>query len=178
MFIAEVKTKSPFGFISNKSWDELLNIADLFGDIISIHTDPRWGGKYERITEARQKSRRPILAKGIHSTDDDIIKALDHGAWNVLVVGRIPKTSLLKYCIIEPLNLMQLQMVPSDVWCVWNSRNLNTGKLKTETWEEARSLFKGVLIQASNIKTKIDVKKDAQGYIVGEHLDNFTKETS
>jgi len=35
--IAKVKTKSLFGFVSNKSWEELFTIANNIGDIISIH---------------------------------------------------------------------------------------------------------------------------------------------
>ena len=39
--IAEVKTISPYGFKSDKSWEELFKIADEIGDIISVHTDKR-----------------------------------------------------------------------------------------------------------------------------------------
>jgi len=43
--IAEVKNRSPFkGVTFEKSWDELFEIAADIGDIISVHTNPRWGG--------------------------------------------------------------------------------------------------------------------------------------
>jgi len=104
--IAEVKTKSPFGFRSKKSWDELFRIANEHGDWLSIHTDPRWGGSFELIKKARSLTKKPILAKGIHRSDKDIKQALKLGANYVLVVGRIPKAHLNKL-LIEPENLSQ-----------------------------------------------------------------------
>lgn len=173
MFIAEVKTQSPFGFKSDKSWDELFEIANEHGDMISIHTNPLWGGSFELITKAYGLTKKPILAKGLHNHDDDIMRALCCGAHDVLVVGRMPKKDLLKFCIIEPMNLMQLSMIPVDVKACWNSRELTNGQLKTETWEEARKIFDGHLIQASNIKSKSDLKIDSDSFIVGQHLENF-----
>ena len=38
--IAEVKTGSPFGFKSGRTWGELFKTAERAGDVISIHTDP------------------------------------------------------------------------------------------------------------------------------------------
>ncbi len=62
--IAEVKIQSPFGFKSEKSWDELFVIAEKAGDIISIHTDARWGGSFELIKKAKSLTKKQILAKG------------------------------------------------------------------------------------------------------------------
>ncbi len=101
-FIAEVKTKSPFGFASNKSWHELFDIANLHGDIISIHTNPFWGGSFDLLKIARDMTTKPILAKGLHENDENIKTALDLGADYVLVVGRIPEICQDK-CIVEPL---------------------------------------------------------------------------
>jgi indole-3-glycerol phosphate synthase len=39
LIIAEVKTASPFGFKSDRRWDELLALADEISDMVSIHTD-------------------------------------------------------------------------------------------------------------------------------------------
>jgi hypothetical protein len=69
LLVAEVKTKSPFGFESHRSWDELFAIARLSGDIISIHVDERWGGSADDINRAKQALGEmlispPILAKG------------------------------------------------------------------------------------------------------------------
>jgi indole-3-glycerol phosphate synthase len=172
-FIAEVKTQSPHGFKSEKTWDELFAIADKHGDMLSIHTNPLWGGSFALLRRARIFSNKPILAKGVHSSDDEIETALDLGASAVLVVGRLPKLSLIKYCYIEPLNLVQGLMIPHDVPCVWNSRNLFTGKLKEETIYDMQNFFPGDIIQASNIKTMADVKPSAYGFIVGENLVNF-----
>lgn len=115
IFIAEVKTKSPFGFIANKSWDELFDIANLYGNFLSIHVDEKWGGSQEVLRKAKSLTSIAILAKGIHSTDDQIVESLVNGANYVLVVGRLPRTDLLQHCFIEPLNLAQLSMVPPDV---------------------------------------------------------------
>jgi indole-3-glycerol phosphate synthase len=172
--IAEVKTESPFGFKSEKTWDELFEIAEKVGDIISIHTDKRWGGSFDLIKKARALTSKPILAKGIHKTDAEIERALNAGADYVLVVGRIPQIHLNKI-FLEPLTLKELEKIPVGLKVVWNTRDLETGELKKETFEEARKIFKGWLCQASNIKTLADVKEGADAVLVGEHLEEFVK---
>ncbi len=175
--IAEVKTLSPFGWKSEKSWDELFEIANKVGDIISIHTDPRWGGSFDLIRKAKQLTNKPILAKGIHETDDLIQQAIDAGADWVLVVGRIPKIHTDK-CLIEPLTLKELKDIPDHVRVVWNSRDLSNGGKKEETFEQARKIFKGWLCQASNIKTVDDIKAGADAVLIGTHLVDFSKAIS
>ena len=88
--MAEVKTLSPFGHASDKPWEALFALANAHGDIISIHTDKRWGGSMDLIRQARKMTERPILAKGIHSSDDLIREAHQAGADLILVVGRVP----------------------------------------------------------------------------------------
>ncbi len=171
--IAEVKTQSPFGYTSAKTWDELFTIAEKVGDMISIHTDPRWGGDFSLITKAKGFTQKPILAKGIHATDEEIQKAIDAGADYVLVVGRIPSIYLDK-CLIEPYTLEELITIPEQVKVVWNSRDLKTGGLKTETFAQARALFKGWLCQASNIRTVDDIDVGANAVLVGTYLEEFS----
>ena len=170
--IAEVKIQSPFGFKSSEKWDDLFKLAEEIGDIISIHTDSRWGGSFDLIAKARKMTSKPILAKGIHSNDSDIIKAIENGADLVLVVGRIPEIYQEK-CLIEPLNLEELSKIPSDFKVVWNSRDLSSGKLKKETFEQARELWDGWLCQASNVKSFADIKKGADAVLVGANLREF-----
>lgn len=172
--IAEVKTESPFGFKSDKTWEELFAIANEIGDILSIHTDPRWGGSYDLIRKAKALTSKPILAKGIHLTDEDINKAVEAGADYVLVVGRIPAVHQEK-CLIEPLTLEELKTIPRSLKVVWNSRDLSTGGIKSETFEEAREMFKGWLCQASNISTVADVKEGADAVLVGTHIVEFSE---
>jgi indole-3-glycerol phosphate synthase len=173
--IAEVKTQSPFGYKSSKSWDELFAIACKVGDIISIHTDPRWGGSFEVLADARAKTDKPILAKGIHAEDALVERAIACGADYVLVVGRIPNVSQehIKHCIIEPNSLAELKTIPQSFRVVWNSRDLQTGGPKKETFAQARKLFLGWLCQASNIRTIADVHPEADAVLVGEHLEEF-----
>jgi indole-3-glycerol phosphate synthase len=175
--IAEVKTHSPFGWDSSQSWDELFEIANKVGDIISIHTDPRWHGSYDLIVKARSLTKKPILAKGINAKDSDIIKALNAGADYVLVVGRIPKSNIDK-CFIEPVSLEELRRLPETIKAVWNSRDLATGGKKKESFEDARKVFSGWLCQASNIYSLSDVDKSADAVLVGSHLPQFVKSLS
>jgi len=171
--IAEVKTQSPFGYKSHKTWDELFEIANRVGDIISIHTDSRWGGSFELLKKARSLISKPILAKGIHATDEEIQQAIDAGADWVLVVGRIPEIFPEK-CLIEPVTIEELKMIPSNLRAVWNSRELATGGLKKETFAEARKAFSGWLCQASNIRTKKDIQAGADAILIGTHLVEFS----
>jgi indole-3-glycerol phosphate synthase len=173
--IAEVKTYSPFGWSSEKSWEELFSVANEAGDILSIHTDPRWHGSFELVKKARRLSGKPILAKGIHPSDDDIRRALDAGADYVLVVGRLPGVHL-ENCLIEPNTLKELGRLSSDVKVVWNSRDLSTGGLKLETFAEARSQFGGWLCQASNLTSISDIDSAADAILVGTHLLELAKE--
>lgn len=145
----------------------------MHGDIISIHTDPRWGGSFELIKKAKMLTDKPILAKGIHKNDDLVQQAVDAGANYVLVVGRIPEIHLEK-CLIEPLTLEELKKLPPSIKAVWNSRDLETGGLKTEFFEQARNIFNGWLCQASNIKTIEDIEEGADAVLVGTHLIEFT----
>lgn len=172
ILIAEVKVQSPFGFVSDKSWDELFDIANQSGDIISIHTDPRWGGSFDLIRKAKSLTSKPILAKGIHATDDDLKKAFEAGADYALVVGRLPDIFREKL-FVEPTTLDELKLIPKDVKVVWNSRNLQTGELKKETIIDARRTFSGWLCQASNIKAHTDILYGVDAVLVGMHLETF-----
>lgn len=170
--IAEVKTQSPFGWKSRETWDELFALAQEVGDLISIHTDPRWGGSFDLIQKARALTKKPIVAKGIHASDNDIERAIEAGADYVLVVGRIPTIHLEK-SLVEPATLDELKTIPGNLKVVWNSRDLSSGGLKKETFQQARQIFKGWLCQASNIRTPNDIEIGADAVLVGTHLKEF-----
>ena len=172
--IAEVKTQSPFGYKSEKSWDELFEIANTVGDMISIHTDPRWGGSFELLQKARSLTDKPILAKGIHDNDADIGKAIGLGANWVLVVGRIPSIHTEK-CLIEPLTIEELKTIPENLHAVWNARDLKDGSSKKETFANARKAFGGWLCQASHLRTVADIEEGADAVLVGANLIEFAK---
>lgn len=172
--VAEVKTKSPFGFESNESWDELFEIANEYGDIISIHTDPRWGGSFDLVAKARRLTNKPILAKGIHAQDRDIEKALAAGADYVLVVGRVPEVHL-ESCWLEPYTLTEISQYSQESRVVWNSRDLQDGSRKSETFAQARKLWPGWLCQASLVRTVTDVLPGADAVLVGTHLKEFVQ---
>jgi indole-3-glycerol phosphate synthase len=167
--IAEVKTHSPFDWQSSHSWEELFEVANRVGDIISIHTDPRWHGSFELVSKARRLTHKPILAKGIHAEDNDILKALAAGADYALVVGRIPDVHF-EQCFVEPNSLDELQELPANTKAVWNSRDLLTGGTKAATFAEARAVFPGWLCQASNIVSVEDIDRSADAILVGTHL--------
>ncbi len=170
--IAEVKTLSPFGYVADRSWEDLLQIAEKIGDIISIHTDPRWGGSFEILAKARALTKKPILAKGIHATNEEIEKAVAFGADWVLAVGRVPEVHT-KQCIIEPMTLEQLSAIPKSLRVIWNARNLATGNPKPDNFDQAREIFKGWLCQASHIGTVADVNDSANAVLVGTNLFQF-----
>lgn len=171
-FIAEVKTASPFGWRSKRSWDELFKLADRYGDMISVHTDPRWEGSFELVTKARKLTDKPILAKGIHAGDDDVRNAFDAGADYVLVVGRIPEVHPKK-CLIEVNAVADFETLPKDTKAVWNSRDLTTGGTKSESFAQVRAAWDGWLCQASNLRTPKDVASGADAILVGTHLPEF-----
>lgn len=174
IIIAEVKTKSPFGYKSTDTWENLFTEACRIGDMISIHTDSRWGGSFELLKHARKLTSKPLLAKGIHENDEMVKKALDLGADWVLVVGRIPD-SHSQQCIIEPSTLEELEKIPAELRAVWNQRDLQTGGKKRDTFSKARKLRSGWLCQASYISTVDDIEEGADAVLVGTDLRKFAK---
>lgn len=177
ILVAEVKTRSPFGFTSPYSWEEQFAFAEKVGDIISIHTDSRWSGSFELLEKARTLTKKPLLAKGIHAKDDLVKRAVECGAEHVLVVGRIPRVYLTQ-CWIEPLTFRELVNIPEEQRVVWNSRDLQTGALKQEYFEDVRKYRKGWLCQASTIKSYADVHPGAQAVLVGTFLREFIASAS
>lgn len=176
-FIAEVKTKSPFGYFSKLYWRELFEVANLHGDWISIHTDYRWGGSFKLLKFVRTLTNKPILAKGIHSTDNEIQQALDCGANYVLVVDRIPDEKYIDKCLLEISHLNDFRKALSkfpDAKYVYNNRDLSTGKMRNHNYFDAyRCEGPKWLCEASGIKTLKDVNPLADAYIVGENLVEF-----
>src|SRR3989338_1244565 len=179
LLVAEVKTCSPFGYKADKSWEEQFELANRIGDIISIHTHEAWGGSFDDISRARRLTKKPILAKGIHETDEEIIKAIRLGATYALVVGRVPRLNpnfVREHCWIEPLSIDQIQDVPEDLRLVWNSRDLQTGGLKKHTIMDVKRLWSGWLCMASNLKTPEDVINTPvaiDAVLIGTYLANF-----
>ncbi len=173
--IAEVKTQSPFGYKAEIDWEDLFDIATEMGDVVSIHVDKGWGGSLERLKYARAMTKKPILAKGYHTTDDAIQKSIDCGADYVLVVGRVPMVHLDKV-LVEPYTLRELTKLPKGIMGVWNSRDLKTGNRKKQSFDEARKAFNGWLCQASLVRKMRDVHSQSDAVIIGTHLVTFTKE--
>src|SRR6185369_8117523 len=179
IFIAEIKTVSPFGFKSPYDKDLLEYLAIGCGDYVSSHTDPRWGGSMNNLALLKQKlknqgRKQKLVAKGIHQHDGFIKAALDYGADYVVVVGRIPAKKYLSKCWLEPLTEHQYPEMkkakPNAI--ILNSRNLMGGKDREWT---VKVKPKGIkLIQASNIKTVGEIQPWADGYIVGANLPQFT----
>jgi len=77
--------------------------------------------------------------------------------------------------LIEPYTLEELKNLPPKTKAVWNSRDLKTGGLKEETFEQARQIWDGWLCQASNVATVADIKEGADAVLVGTHLEKFTE---
>ena len=181
IFIAEIKTKSPFGYVNPNPFCTMMDFAIQHGDWISVHTNALWGGDFDAISFVRRNTDKPILAKGIHGTDDDVQRALDHGADYVLVVDRIPKIHITK-CLLEFSNM---EMLHECQWMyfndpslkyVCNSRNLRNG-LPKKAWElDAYLELRVWTCQASGIRRPSDVDPKVNAFIVGENLLNYIHE--
>lgn len=183
LLIAEVKTKSPFGWEAEESWEERFAIADEYGDWVAVHTEEAWGGSFELLEKARAKTNKQLLAKGIHATDESVERAIAAGADAVLVVGRLPRIYRDK-CLIEPSNLYELRKLSlSGLRMVWNSRDVETGEPKTDpttkreiSFHDALSVYPRTYCQASYIRTPAEVHPEAKAVLVGTHLPEFVRE--
>ena len=180
IFIAEVKTLSPFGYTANSTFNELLQIAVTHGDWVSVHTSALWGGDPQAIALAKLHTTKPVLAKGIHATDAEIQQMFKLGADCVLSVSKprlIPDVDIskelfetdfttIKACVGKEPKLLQSKFV-----C--NARDLTTGERSRNFIHEF--VESGLWIcQASNIVTICDVHEKAAAYIVGQHLEGFS----
>lgn len=180
IFIAEIKTKSPFGYQSPHSFTKLMDVALEYGDWISVHDNALWGGDSECISFVRKYTNKPILAKGFHSTRESIQRALDHGADKVLTFenfdGHFSADTIVREIETKhPKNTWGLSS--GYVQIIINSRNLKNGNL-INGFEKQITSFKEMgfkVFHASNIKTKQDVHPDADGFIVGTNLIEFVK---
>ena len=190
IFIAEIKTKSPYGFNSTIPFISLMETAITFGDWISVHTNALWGGDFEALAFVRRNTNKPILAKGLFTSNYDILKAFEFGANYVLVVDRHPDSAegknepiglLAKYQdnIIREMSFSRVSggISFSSVWkykkyCC-NSRDLSTG-LPKKCNELDNFLSLGVwTCQASGIRIPEDVNPKVNAFIVGTHLVEF-----
>lgn len=167
LLIAEVKTRSPFGFVSTKDNHRLLADLEPVGDVLSIHTSPLWGGSFEWLKEARKRTSKPILAKGFHPTILDVKQALDCGADYVLTVGWWPQG--YDNCIHECETLGQVASSKAPK-IIWNARNPRTGEARLATIEQARAIRQGWLCQASMIKTHADIADGVDAVLIGQAL--------
>jgi indole-3-glycerol phosphate synthase len=175
IFIAEIKEKSPFGFKSEHIFYNLMGTAIEFGDWISVHTNPLWGGSFEAIEYVRKYTNKPILAKGIHSKDDDIKKALDYGADYVLVVDRIPNYAYMADKLLIEIgdNLSKLKVLPNFYKYVYNGRDLKTGERKKEDKYSGYRKTCNWVCGASLIKHPANAQQlypNCDAFIVGENL--------
>ncbi|MFI5270849.1 MAG: hypothetical protein ACHQT9_02290 [Candidatus Saccharimonadales bacterium] len=173
---AEVKTESPFGFVSEYSWDELFAIANEVGDTISVHTNKRWGGSFDLVKRAKSLTDKPILAKGKHKTDEEVRVAIEEcEADLVLVVGRVPSI-YPERCLIEVETLQQLGSLSVSRRAVWNDRDLKDGSEKAVKFPEARELFPGWLLQASNVVRLDQINTTANAVLIGSQLPDVAAE--
>ncbi len=180
LLIAEVKTTSPFGWEADESWEERFAIAEEHGDWVAVHTDERWGGSFELLAEARARTDKPLLAKGIHKDDSDIEAAIAAGANAVLAVGRLPHI-YRERCLIEPRDVYELRhFALSGLRLAWNSRDLDTGEPKTDpttgrqiSFADALEVYPRTFCQASYVRTPDDVHPKADAVLVGTHLPEF-----
>ena len=167
--VGEVKTCSPFGFKSKKDGIETLKWLDSWADIISIHTNPLWGGSFRWLEAARRITEKPILAKGFHNTQVEVDRAFNCGANYVLTVGWWNGDNR---CWYEPNSAWDLSTTNAQ-HVVWNSRDPRTGNLRPDgvTLAGARALLGNRwLCQASHIKSPSDVSDEANAVLIGEAL--------
>lgn len=187
IFIAEIKTKSMYGFESKYNRKTLIDTALRYGDWISVHTDPRFGGSFDDIYMIRRETIKPILAKGFHNHIDDINKCLDLGADYVLRVDCIPDFSRNNDAILNEVssfkdldNYKNPYNNKIEEKFVYNGRNLKTGigKKYIGDYQEYRKQCKW-LCGTSLLQHPRDVKlyyPNCDAFIVGQNLVEFCRE--
>lgn len=167
--VAELKLYSPFGWTNPEcglDWERALGICEEVGSIVSVHTNPLWGGSLYHLEKVRRKTTLPILAKGFHDTIVDVRNAFDAGADYVLTVGWYPGDVR---CWHECTSHHELANTAAQ-WAVWNARDPRTGEFDRPYLDEVISDRFGNLCQASGIKSAADVHPSVQAVLIGEGL--------
>lgn len=183
IFIAEIKTKSMFGFESKYSRYALTELALKYGDWISVHTDPRFGGSFDDIYLLRKETKKPILAKGFHAHVDDVKKAFDLGADYVLTVARDDYRfncihNKRPNILFETNSIDDISNFGADkMKYVYNGRSLKTGigKKYIGDYQQFRNKANW-LCGASLIQRPEDVQRfypNCDAFIVGQNLVEF-----
>ena len=177
LIVAEVKDRTPFD-PNYKVPDRYvqLKICEEVGDIISIHTNPLWGGSYEWLAEVCKRVKKPVLAKGFHSTVSEVDRAIECGATYVLTVDYFPGEGYENICWHECGSLHQLAISDAS-YRVWNSRDPHTGKpknipeteiVKANRWHKENR--DGWLCRASNITEPEDVNFECSALLISRGL--------
>lgn len=182
ILVAEAKTRSPFDPLYRKDWMHQFALASEYGDMVSIHTDAPWNGSYDLIGIARKLTDKPILAKGVCTTEEGYDEAIAAGAHQVLWVGVIPPPRCRANSWFEPTRIWRGNMLgpvaEAGIPVVINSRDVLCGGTETEgeegIWEWfAQNSPDTFLVQASNIKTFSDIRPEANAALVGTYLESF-----
>lgn len=184
-FIAEIKPLSPFSGPSKHPVELLTEVAVENGDWVAAHTDPRWGGSVEHLAKVRDQMKaqgvsKPLLAKGIHADDFELLEILDIADF-ALVVNRVPDFHDLSRLIYEPSSLSGGVRVAEARFMdkmMWNARDLSTGQPVRDpyTIREVKIACDGNwdwVCQASFIRTPDDIQPWADAFIVGTHLTEY-----
>jgi hypothetical protein len=182
MIVAEAKTRTPFDPFYRKDWMHQFALASEYGDMVSIHTDPQWNGSYDLIGIARKLTDKPILAKGLCTTEEQYDESIAAGAHQVLWVGTIPPPRCRANSWFEPTRIWRGHMLApvaeAGIPVVINSRDVLCGGGPTEDEEGIWQWFADnspdtFLVQASNIKSFSDIRSKANAAIIGTHLEQF-----
>lgn len=171
--VGEVKTESPFGYESERDRYEQFEFVQDHADMVSIHTNEDWGGSFGWLEEACEESDLPVLAKGLHQSNDKVRQAVQAGADSVLTVSFFP-TICQDRVWYEPRSLWGMKEAPSsNTNIVWNERDPLNGLTKKEKITKARGEWDGWLCQASNIQTVDDVNPYVEAVLVGRYFPTF-----
>ncbi len=165
LIVAEIKQRSPYGWSNPLKWERQLDICEEVGDIISVHTDPMWGGSLEHLAAVRKLTRKPILAKGFHPTIAHVRAALEHSDY-CLTVGWWPGNPR---CWHEVTSLREMHYTEAS-HVVWNSRDPRTGETRPESESAVQLQRPEWLCWASNVRAADSLKREYSAVLIGEGL--------
>ncbi len=179
--IAEVVTQGPDGYRAHRSWEELFNIANGYGDYIAVNVDPLWGGTIGRLQQARAFTSKPLVAKGVFHTDAEIQEARDAGADHVIVTGRVPEYPYGAYCWVDPVTpgmLKRLPLTKFDV-VVADGQNLYDGSAQPDMYDAVVTRMADEtdyphIVQA-DVRFQADIKPETTMVMVGRYLEEYTR---
>ena len=182
--IAELKFRSPSGFIADRKLPEVIKQYDKYAQAISVLTDKKYfGGDLSFIKEVKKYTKLPVLRKDFIIDPLQVYESAYHGADAILLIAAILTEQQLKNfrllanklgmdTLVEIHDEDDLQKIGDAPIVGINNRDLKTMKIDiNRTIRLKDHITNRIIVSESGIRSKEDILKvDTNAVLIGTAL--------